>query len=655
MAIVKMSKFTLFAFDSQKETLLDGLHKFENVQFINLQELEEEHLQSLVKDSEKEKVSYIEGEQAKVKFALELLLKHADKEGAIKSLVKGKSLLNYNELEAFAKKSNYEENYRSLKEKESVLTQMKNEKTKIKTEIEALTPWKSLDATLNDLKELKTSVFVMGTIPKDFKDTFREKFESEVPNSYLEVISEIKEEINVIALIYKEYEDKAKELLKQNRFNEITFKYDETPAQEIKVFNKRLEVISKEEQRINVQIKHDCEYLEDFKIVYEYLSNKHIKASACENFLKTESVVAIEGWVPTDLTSELEDVIKVITKEDFYLELEDASKDDLEVPILLKNNSLVEPFESITTMYSLPKYSELDPTPLFTPFYLVFFGVMVADIGYGILMFAAAILALKKFNLDEGQKKFAKFFLWLSIPTAVAGAIYGSFFGDLIKIIEENSIIQPIDDIMLLLIISVGVGAFQIFFGLGVKAYMLIKDGKPLSAVYDVLSWYAVLIGVFMLLAGDGIGLSPAVINIGKWTMIIGMVVLVLTQGRQNKGIGAKLGGGLYGLYGITGYVGDFVSYTRLMALGLAGGFIASAFNMIIGMIPAPFNFIFGGFIFVFAQVFNLLLSALGAYIHSARLQYVEYFSKFYEGGGKAFNAFKPKNQYIIVKKEMKI
>jgi V/A-type H+-transporting ATPase subunit I len=655
MAIVKMSKFTLFAFDSQKETLLDGLHKFENVQFINLQELEEEHLQSLVKDSEKEKVSYIEGEQAKVKFALELLLKHADKEGAIKSLVKGKSLLNYNELEAFAKKSNYEENYRSLKEKESVLTQMKNEKTKIKTEIEALTPWKSLDATLNDLKELKTSVFVMGTIPKDFKVTFREKFESEVPNSYLEVISEIKEEINVIALIYKEYEDKAKELLKQNRFNEITFKYDETPAQEIKVFNKRLEVISKEEQRINVQIKHDCEYLEDFKIVYEYLSNKHIKASACENFLKTESVVAIEGWVPTDLTSELEDVIKVITKEDFYLELEDASKDDLEVPILLKNNSLVEPFESITTMYSLPKYSELDPTPLFTPFYLVFFGVMVADIGYGILMFAAAILALKKFNLDEGQKKFAKFFLWLSIPTAVAGAIYGSFFGDLIKIIEENSIIQPIDDIMLLLIISVGVGAFQIFFGLGVKAYMLIKDGKPLSAVYDVLSWYAVLIGVFMLLAGDGIGLSPAVINIGKWTMIIGMVVLVLTQGRQNKGIGAKLGGGLYGLYGITGYVGDFVSYTRLMALGLAGGFIASAFNMIIGMIPAPFNFIFGGFIFVFAQVFNLLLSALGAYIHSARLQYVEYFSKFYEGGGKAFNAFKPKNQYIIVKKEMKI
>ena len=130
---------------------------------------------------------------------------------------------------------------------------------------------------------------------------------------------------------------------------------------------------------------------------------------------------------------------------------------------------------------------------------------------------------------------------------------------------------------------------------------------------------------------------------------------LVLTQGRANKGIGAKLGGGLYGLYGISSYIGDLVSYSRLMALGLAGGFIAASFNMLIGMIPSPFNIIFGVFIFVGAQIFNMLLSALGAFVHSARLQYVEYFSKFYEGGGKAFKAFKSKNQYISVKKEKQI
>jgi V/A-type H+-transporting ATPase subunit I len=184
---------------------------------------------------------------------------------------------------------------------------------------------------------------------------------------------------------------------------------------------------------------------------------------------------------------------------------------------------------------------------------------------------------------------------------------------------------------------------------------MLIKDGKIKDSVYDVLTWVAVITGAFFLLAGKRIGISAGVINIGKWAMIIGMVGLVLTQGRENKSMGGKIGGGLYGLYGVTGYIGDLVSYSRLMALGLAGGFIASAFNTIVRMLPSPYNILLGVFIFIGAQMFNLLLSALGAYVHSARLQYVEYFSKFYEGGGKAFKAFKPKNQYIKVKNEMKI
>jgi len=652
MAIVKMSKFTLFAFESQKEALLDDLHEFENVQFVNLQKNEEEHLQSLRKDSENEKISYLEGEQAKVKFAIDILIKHAEKEGAIKSLVKGKSLLNYEQLETLAKKSNYNENYKNLKEKDDVLIQMKNEKTKINSEIETLTPWKSLDATFNDLKSLNSSIFLMGSLPKAFKDTFREKFENEIPYSYIEIISEVKDEINIIALIYKEYENKATEILKLYGFNAINLKYSELPSKDISKFKVRLEEIAKEEVRINVEIKDDCQYLEDFKIVYEYLSNKHIKASACGNFLKTESVVAVQGWVPTELSSDLENVVKTITKEEFYLEFEDAIKDDDEVPILLKNSTVVEPFELITSMYSLPKYSEIDPTPLLTPFYMVFFGMMLADLGYGIVIFIVSAIALKKFNLDEGQRKFIKFFFFLSIPTAVIGAMYGSFFGDLIKF---KGLINPGVDLMKLLIISIVLGAIQIIFGLGVKGYMLIRDGKPMDAVYDVLTWYAALAGAFLLLGGSSIGASPAVINIGKWVMIVGMVALVLTQGRQNKGIGAKLGGGLYGLYGISSYIGDLVSYSRLMALGLSGGFIAASFNMLIGMIPAPFNFIFGGFIFVGAQTFNMLLSALGAFVHGARLQYVEYFSKFYEGGGNAFKVFKPANQYITVIKEKQI
>ncbi len=648
MAIVKMSKFTLFAFQSHKEKLLDSLHQFENVQFIDLQKYQEENLQSLQKDSENEKVSYVEGEQAKVKFALDLLIKHSEKEGAIKSLVKGKSTLNYEELETLAKKSNYSENYKKLKDKDNDLLEMKNEKTKINSEIEVLAPWISLDTAFNDLKSLNSSIFLMGSLPKVFKDTFREKFESEISYSYLEVISEVKDEINLIALVHKDFEDKAIEILKLYSFNAINLKYDGIVSVEVSTFKKRLEEISNKEERINIEIKNDCQYIEDFKIVYEYLSNKHIKALACKNFLKTESTVVIEGWVPTGLSKDLEDVIKVIIKDDFYLELEEATKEDDDVPILLKNNAILEPFESIISMYSLPKYSEIDPTPLMAPFYMLFFGMMLGDIGYGVVIFVVAALALKKFNLEEVQRKFVKFFLVLSIPTIVAGIVYGSFFGNLIKF---NSLINPAEDIMTLLIISIAIGAFQIYFGLGVKGYILIRDGKQMDAVYDVLTWYFALTGAFLLLGGAQVGLSPVVIEIGKWVMITGMVTIVLTQGRENSGIGAKLGGGIYGLYGISGYIGDLVSYSRIMAIGLAGGFIASAFNMLIGMIPSPFNIVLGAFIFVGAQTFNLLLSSLSAYVHSARLQYVEYFSKFYEGGGKAFKMFKSRNQYINVKK----
>ncbi|MBW9149372.1 V-type ATP synthase subunit I [Clostridium sp. CM028] len=655
MAIVKMSKFTLFAFESQKEALLDNFHKFENIQFVNLQESAEEDLQSLVKDSENEKVSHLEGEQAKVKFALDLLMKHSEKEGALKSLIKGKSSLDYEELETLAKKSNYKENYQKLKDRDNNLIQMKSEKAKINSEIGSLTPWISLDASFKDLKSLNSSIFLMGSLPKAFKDAFREEFESKIPCSYLEVISDGKNAINVIALVYKEYEDKASEILKHYSFNTTNLKYDGISAEIVREFNKRLDEISKEEEKINAEIKNDCQYLEDFKIVYEYLSNKHIKASACKNFLKTENTVAIEGWVPTESAKDLENLIKSTTKEEFYLEIEKAVKEDDRVPILLKNSAVVEPFELIVSMYSLPKYSEIDPTPVMAPFYMVFFGMMLADLGYGLVMFIACAIALKKFNLEEGQKKFAKFFLLLSIPTALAGVVYGGFFGDIIPFISTHSLINPGEDIMLLLIISIVIGAIQIYFGLGVKGYMLIRDGKPMDAIYDVVTWYAALTGAFLLLGGAQIGLSPAVVNIGKWVMIVGMVALVLTQGRQNKGIGAKLGGGLYGLYGISSYIGDLVSYSRIMALGLAGGFIASAFNMLIKMMPTPFNIIIGIFIFVFAQTFNLLLSSLSAFVHSARLQYVEYFSKFYEGGGKAFKVFKSKNQYINIIKGKQI
>ena len=177
---------------------------------------------------------------------------------------------------------------------------------------------------------------------------------------------------------------------------------------------------------------------------------------------------------------------------------------------------------------------------------------------------------------------------------------------------------------------------------------MLIRDGKALDAVYDVLFWYMALMGGMAYLVFKMKNLSPAVTSVSMWIMIVGMVGIVLTGGRDAKGVGAKLGGGLYSLYGISSYVGDFVSYSRLMALGLSGGFIASAINMIAGMISGSWvGMIFIPVILLGGHLFNMFLSFLGAYVHTSRLMYVEYFGKFYEGGGKPFKDFRTENKYI--------
>ncbi|CAM2822833.1 V-type ATP synthase subunit I [Hathewaya histolytica] len=647
MAIVKMNKFSLFSFKTKKEILLDALHKFGKVQFINLQDKNTEDLEFFQKDSEKIKLSEIEENLAKLKFSLDFIEKYIDKEGTIEALKKGKSTISYERLIEVGTSETWREYYSSLKEKEKSLNEIKNEYTKLNSEVEVLKPWLNLDTRIIDLKGMKTSLYFIGSIPKAAKESFIEEFNSKVESSYIEVISEVKADLNLLVIVHKE-EKEAESILKSFGFNSITLNYEDVPCKIVESLNVRKEEILKEEENIKGSIKEFKGQYEELKIAYEYYSTLEDKAEASENFLKSKNVVAIEGWVPTKEVSNLEREIKEVVGEDYYFTTEGAEVDDSEVPVLLKNNKLVSAFESITEMYSLPRYNEIDPTPLLTPFYLVFFGMMLADIGYGLLMLLGTIFALKAFNLDDKQKSFVKFFLFLSIPTMIAGAVYGSFFGGIINL---PKLVDPGEDVIVILIASIILGVVQIFAGLGIKAYMLIREKDYVGALFDVGAWYASLIGAFLFLGAGAIGLSQTVSTIGKWIMIIGMATIVLTHGRENKSVGAKLGAGLYSLYGISGYVGDLVSYSRLMALGLAGGFIGSAFNIMVGMLGnGVAKWIFAPLIFVAGHIFNLLLSALGAYVHTARLQYVEYFGKFYEGGGKAFKPFKSKNKFINIK-----
>ncbi|AIY85009.1 V-type ATP synthase subunit I [Clostridium baratii] len=645
MAIVKMNKFTLLAFESKKDILLEKLQGFSEVEFINLQNedyLEDhEELKELMKDSVDSKYARSEEDLSKVRFTLEFLKKYVPQKSGLKAMREGKRALTLEELKAEVENSAWEELYEKVKEKDIHLANLDNEKTKLEGEIDSLKPLEGLDVSFEELNSMNTPYF-LGSVAKQYED----ELVSRLSKGYIEIISRDNQDVYFLALANKEDKEEIEEVLRGFGFSAFKTERTETPIKVIHTNMDRIEKIEGEKFLIKEELSALDEEVKYLELAYEYYHNEYTRTLVNTNFLKTDKVSLIQGWIAYSDNDELTRIVKDTLGEDYYLSFAEVKDEEIDdVPIRLKNNDLNKSFENITEMYSLPRYNEIDPTPLLAPFFLIFFGMMVADAGYGLLILIGSLVALKVFNLDDSQKQFAKFFMYLSIPTIIFGFIYGSFFGDFINL-DGVKLIDPSKDVNTILVASVVFGVIQIFFGLGIKAYVLIRDGRPLDALYDVGSWVLTLVSIGVFAMGSG-----SLATIGKYGMIVGMIAIVLTQGRHMKSVGGKLGQGLYALYGITGYVGDLVSYTRLMALGLAGGSIAGALNLIIGMFPTVALIILGPVIFILAHIFNLGLSLLGGYVHTCRLEYVEYFSKFYEGGGRPFEPFKTLDKFIKIKK----
>ncbi len=644
MAIVRMNKFTLLAFEAHKNKLLKKLQAFGEVEFINLQskrlEEENETLSFLKEDIVNSSARDIEDNLSKLRTAIELLKNYVPKESGLKAFKDGKPSLSYEELKEYGKPELWNEIYLSIKGKEERLSFLDNSISKLRSELEEIAPWKKLDMPFNALEGMRHAAYFIGTIPAQQEDKLRAEFDSKLQYSFIEAVDRDTRFAYILVLTHRLEGKAAEEILKSFEFSEVKLNYSEKPSEIISRLNKDLDSLLKEKPAIHEELGAFSDKLTTLERAHEYYENKLIRLNSSENFLKSDRTVVISGWLPAEKTEIMEGYVKEIAGSDYVLSFEDIAEEDLDyVPTKLKNGKFVSAFESITSMFSLPRYDGLDPTPLVAPFYFVFFGMMVADAGYGLITFLVAWFALKKFKLEEGTKNFLSFFKYLGISTTIWGLIFGSVFGDAIKI---PALISQTDDIFKIVYLSIGFGAFQILVALITKAYIIGKSDSWLHAFYDAGAWIITLVSIGLLIATG----SP----IAKYAMFFGMIIIILTNGRDAKSVGGKLASGLYALYGITGYIGDLISYIRLMALGMAGASIAGAMNLIIGYIPGVAFFIIGPLLFVLIHIFNLLLSLLGAYVHSLRLQYVEFFGKFYSGGGKPYEPFKMKNNYIKIK-----
>lgn len=647
MAIVNMKKFKLFIFDGDRAKLIDKFQKFNYVHIDESRFDADFSEDDFTRPRSSEDLIEIDDKIKRSKEDIDLLLQFKEKENPLKTMKEGVEDISLEELAARALAFPFEKIDGEIKALVEAKDKNNSKIQNIDSKIGELKPWEDLSSSVDGLNNMASVNIYTGTVSSNHAAEFESEF---IKNdlAYLDRVSKDKNFYYYLMIVENSVDEKIKSLFSSYGFTPINIKADGKVKDKIESYERDKEFLYEKNKNIEEDLKTYLKYLEDFKFSYEFYRNEKIKIMSERKFLKTTELDLIEGYVPSDKLEGFENEVKKVCGENYYLNAEDANRDSEKVPILLKNNSFVSPFELMTEMYSMPRYNEIDPTPFFAPFYFIFAGIMVGDFGYGLLVFLGTLFALKKFKLTEKKRRFIKFFNYLSISTIIFGLVFGSFFGG---IIEFPALIDPAEDSTLLVILSLILGGIHIFFALGIKAYMNIRDGKPKDALYDVGFWYMAVLGAIGFILSKFL---PQVAAFGKVflvVMVLGMIGIVATGGREEKSTGAKIGWGIYSLYGISSYLGDFVSYLRLMALVLSGSFLGLAINMIAGMLFESniLGKLFAIVIFVVFQLFNAFLSYLSAYVHTARLTYVEMFNKFYEGGGIPFKKMIENSDYFNI------
>ena len=365
------------------------------------------------------------------------------------------------------------------------------------------------------------------------------------------------------------------------------------------------------------------------------------REEAKSRLVGTDKVFLLEGWLPADRCAALEKALEPFT---CAIETREPTEDEYpQVPVQLKNNKLTRPLNMVTEMYSLPAYGTLDPNPLMAPFFILFYGIMMADMGYGLLMMIASVIISKKYRPKGTSGELFSLLGLCGISTFIMGALTGGFFGDfltqLVAIVSPGTVFalpklfDPLDDLTMILIGSMALGMVQIVTGMAISLIEKCKRKKFLDAFFEEITWWIVFIGIALLALGKG----AAVLYVGCALVLLGPIV-------QGKGWGRLTGvfGSLYNH--VTGYFGDILSYTRLMALMLAGSVIAQVFNMLAAM---PGNVIAFIIISMLGNAMNFGLNLLGCYVHDLRLQCLEFFNKFYVDGGKPFRPMTLDTEYV--------
>ena len=639
MSIVKMKRIKLVGLETEKDSLLQALL------FLGCVEPKEIALDDDLAARAQTQETTLPTQRERFNRlgqAISILQKHApEKKGlfAEKPLIDGGELFAEGIIESGTAVAT------EIGKKEDALNRLCAEANLLESEAIALDPWRNLDVPLNTRGTEHTAV-LFGTIPQSVDaDAICAKAAEAAPTVTCFAVGECKEFKTYMLLCHRAELSDLENALKTVDFTQVTFTETTTAKVALDQIQARQKELSVEIAGCKAEILALSPERDALKRGADRVSGEIAKEEAKEKLLSTGAIFAMEAWYEAPREEKLFASLAAFACA--YETSEPTPEEYHEVPVKLKGNRLTEPLNMVTEMYGLPAYDGIDPNGLIMPFFTVFFGIMYADIGYGLILMLVAALALRK-RLGRGLKRAMQLLLQVGVTTTIFGAVFGGFFGDIIPVFSDTFlaqrvylrplVIDPLQDPTMIMIAALALGAVQIMFGMCVKIYMAFRDGRPMDGILDVVPWWIVFAGIGLLATGNG-----------AWLAIVGAVAVLLTQGRAAETLPKKLFAGLGKLYDITAYLSDVLSYIRLMALLLATGAIASVVNLLAGMAGASggvIGFILFLVVFLIGHAFNMGLNIIGTYVHSARLQLLEFFGKFYKEGGRKFAPLSIETKY---------
>ena len=632
-----MKHLRLLGMESERETLLKAMQDMECVEISSIDGSEEALKSGFAKPDDKALMSAQEASRA-YRTALASLDRFAPEKKGMFRKRQGVSRAAFFSAES-------EENARTAAETINKdtrrLGEIESERTKNEALRATLAPWLTVDAPLGGADGALAVFF--GTAGLNVTDDALKALADSLDGLLTwQQASSDRSLRYLLVMCHGSVKERALSALRDLGFSTVSFRSMTGTAKENdKTLTENLVALEKERQEIEQRIAGLGGKREALLEASDRAAIALRREEAKSRLVGTDKVFLLEGWLPADRCAALEKALEPFT---CAIETREPTEDEYpQVPVQLKNNKLTRPLNMVTEMYSLPAYGTLDPNPLMAPFFILFYGIMMADMGYGLLMMIASVIISKKYRPKGTSGELFSLLGLCGISTFIMGALTGGFFGDfltqLVAIVSPGTVFalpklfDPLDDLTMILIGSMALGMVQIVTGMAISLIEKCKRKKFLDAFFEEITWWIVFIGIALLALGKG----AAVLYVGCALVLLGPIV-------QGKGWG-KLTGVFGSLYNhVTGYFGDILSYTRLMALMLAGSVIAQVFNMLAAM---PGNVIAFIIISMLGNAMNFGLNLLGCYVHDLRLQCLEFFNKFYVDGGKPFRPMTLDTEYV--------